>query len=75
MGDFGAASQKDSWLYSGHKFIQSLPNYKSAKFKRDASKEVTVVIIREDGAKNVMGGKDLKGTQEYPMGFSFFGFF
>ena len=70
MGDFGAETQKDSWVYSAHKFIQSLPDYKSTKFKRGTSKkEVAVVIIREDGTKNVVGGKDLKSTQEYPMGF------
>ena len=70
MGEFGAKTQKDSWLYSAHKFIQSLPDYTSTKFKRGTpNKQVAVVIIRDDGTKNVVGGKDLKSTQEYPMGF------
>jgi hypothetical protein len=71
LGDFGAACEKHTWIYSSHPCIVDLPNYKSRKFhpKKHKTVETRIIRLTGDGKIGVWGSPSLKGTQEYPIGF------
>jgi hypothetical protein len=72
MGAYGLLAQKDTILMGtapylgalGRKMVQSEIQHVAAE-----AMETTVTYIDEGGTKRCHGGKDLKQTQAYPLGF------
>lgn len=64
MGGFGAATKKPTKLYSSEKWILHLHRTVPPGYKADP--EVQTVTVK-DG--KVTGGRDLKETQAYPIGY------
>lgn len=70
MGDFGAETGKPTWVYSAHKEILDLQQYKTCEFNpKKTTPMTTVVMYRDDGTLAITGTQALKGTQSYPSGF------
>jgi len=68
MGQYGAKTQKGTWLYSTHKFVDTLHKYRTniGVHQRKAS---LVLRTNRHGEKQVTATKDLKASQRYPKGF------
>ena len=50
MGDYGASTQKPTWLYSRHEFVDDIDNHTTCIFNKDDSKGPMVLeFIKEDG--------------------------
>ena len=64
MGDFGAATQKSSWLYSAHSCINQVDRYHSTMLAESKTK---LAHLRIDGLgkRCVDGSEHLKGSQAY----------
>lgn len=71
MSDFGSLSSKPTWLYSTSPWLHDVERHRTkhtnGKVKCDL--EVSTQTRRPDGTMSVSGGKDLKATQAYPLGF------
>ncbi|CAJ1360896.1 unnamed protein product [Effrenium voratum] len=71
MGDFGAASEKGTWLYSSHKFIDDIYKHKPYTVPLEKKKAVQLVDHYTDrrGQRRIKGNAQLKGSQAYPLPF------
>jgi hypothetical protein len=68
MKDYGAASQKSTWLYSGHKDIEDLEKFKPILLAEETPEKVQLCNKHEDknGRTRVSGNANLKLSQSYP---------
>ena len=64
MGDFGALSQKASWLYSGHSCIGQINLYHST-MRAETKTKLAHLRIDSLGKRRVDGSEHLKGSQAY----------
>ena len=74
MGAFGMRAEKDMMLVGTAPYLDMLVRRLTTEQRKtlrgDAKKAKTsVVTVRADGTKCVQGGRDLKSTQAYPIGF------
>ena len=68
MGSFGAESLKPTWLYSNAPWIPNVLSFKTGNLLPGHGKKVVKVHLK-NGTTKVSGGKALKETQAYPVGF------
>ena len=73
MGAYGGSSPKATtlmgtvpWLHRLHKKME---HGERMSLRQDSTKQVTVKYTDSKGEARVSGGKDLKATQAYPVGF------
>ena len=69
MGDFGAATEKACWIYTNKKWMASIINFKLRVKKKVRTTQVVQVYQDKKGQTKIMGGKDMKKSQVYPMQF------
>ena len=74
MGAFGMMAEKDMVLVGTAPYLPMLTRRLSSDQRKELRqnserKQTTKVSVRADGRKNVQGGRDLKSTQAYPIGF------
>ena len=74
MGAFGMRAEKDMILIGTAPYLPMLERRLTSEQRKDLrndaqKKQTTKVAVRADGTKNVQGGRDLKSTQAYPIGF------
>lgn len=65
MGDFGADTQKSSWLYSTHACISHVDLFESTMVSATKKKLAETGVNGITGKKTINGTKDLKGSQAY----------
>ena len=65
MGDFGADSQKSSWLYSSHACISHVDLFESTMVAATKKKLAATGVNGMTGKKTINGTEDLKGSQAY----------
>jgi hypothetical protein len=70
MGDFGADSQKSSWLYSSHACISHVDLFESTMLPPTKKKLATTGVNGVTGRKTINGTDDLKGSQAYTSQFA-----
>ena len=68
MGAFGSNSNKPSALVASSPWIRGLDVPLSAEDKLRIAENTEEIVVRDDNG-GITGGKDLKGTQEYPRGY------
>ena len=68
MRAFGAKTQKKTWLYSGHRFIDEIDDFWTHP---DDPGELSLVnkYINAEGETKCAGNIHLKSSQAYPWGF------
>ena len=70
MKDYGAPTQKGTWLYCSDPWISDIALFKAkAGPSAEHGKEMVVHYVDSKGIKRIAGGRDLKGSQAYPKGF------
>jgi len=74
MGAFGMMAEKDMNLIGTAPYLPMLERRLTTEQRKELRsnskrKQTSVVTVRADGTKNVQGGRDLKSTQAYPIGF------
>lgn len=70
MGDFQAPTQKATWLYSGHRYIEEIDNYKPRQGTRAVASGPMVRHYRDSkGRPRVQGASGLKDSQSYTPAF------
>ena len=74
MGAFGMMAEKDMLLMGTAPYLpmleRRLAHDQRQELRKDSRrKHTTKISVRADGTKNVQGGRDLKSTQAYPIGF------
>ena len=74
MGAFGMKAEKDTILMGTAPYLPMLvrrltPEQRKEIRSDNSKKQTAVVSYRADGSRNVHGGRDLKSTQAYPIGF------
>jgi hypothetical protein len=74
MGAFGMMAEKDMMLMGTAPYlpnlVRRLTHEQRKALREDKGRKVTsTVTVRADGVKSVQGGRDLKATQAYPIGF------
>ena len=69
LQDFGADSDKPTWLYCNYRILDSLGDYMSGPGPQWGKKEMVKRYVNRFGEKKFHGGKDLKSSQHYPLGF------
>ncbi|CAL1129927.1 unnamed protein product [Cladocopium goreaui] len=67
MSDFGAPTTKRTLLYSSHREVENLLEYKVEPQLQD--REMVVSYTNHKGERRIHGGRDLKGSQAYPKQF------
>lgn len=67
MADFGGETTKGSWLYSAHKFIHNLDDFKEPAPKSNHA--LVNKYVDKCGRTKIAGNKNLKLSQHYPDGF------
>ena len=71
LGEFGALSQKPSWLYASHACISHIDLFQSTMVAGKAKKTLAKAGVNPTtGKKTVNGTKDLKGSQAYTRQFA-----
>ncbi len=65
MRDYGADSEKGTWLYSNFKFIEQMLLHKQPKLQ-STPRTLTIYWFNEQGVKRARGGPDLKNSQTCP---------
>ena len=70
MGDYGALTQKPTWLYSGHAYINDLDKFRPVRLpKKEGKHELVVCYYDSKGVARIKGSKFLKASQAYPPAF------
>ena len=71
MSDFGGESSKPSLLYSPVAWLGDVYSFRqrTTHGRIESHLETTVRHTNSDGKRTFSGGKDLKATQAYPLGF------
>ena len=71
MSDYGGESAKPSLLYSPVPWLHDIQMFRerTTRGRMQSALETTVRHERADGKRTFSGGKDLKATQAYPIGF------
>lgn len=69
MQDYGAPSKKPTWIYSSHKIINELPDFKPTWLPELPPVEMAVKYVDGSGKQRVKGGSSLKASQSYPLQF------
>ena len=70
MGDFGADTEKPSWLYSSWAGIKWINDYKTCHFTKDENtKALANTWVDRKGNRKCTGNANLKQSQAYPAGF------
>lgn len=75
MGAFGMKAEKDMILLGTAPYLPKLvrrltfDQRQELRTNKKGKKETAIYSIRPDGTKGVQGGRDLKSTQAYPIGF------
>ena len=71
MRDFGAHSDKPTWLYSNKAFLLELGRHALPEWKRYQGPKVDLATtyIDANGKKKCFGNANLKASQSYPRGF------
>ena len=62
-------SKKATFLYSSHAFIRDIDRFQSPAAPGARHLEGVKRYTDKSGVSRICGGKDLKGTQAYPLGF------
>ncbi|CAK9060067.1 Putative rhamnose biosynthetic enzyme 1 [Durusdinium trenchii] len=72
MRDYGAPTQKPTWLYSSLKCIESLSQFRPRQLPKIVEEEPKEMVIHykdKEGKARIQGGKDLKSSENYPIWF------
>ncbi|CAK8987246.1 Uncharacterized protein (Fragment), partial [Durusdinium trenchii] len=69
MGRYGANSDKPTWLYASHNCVEDLEDFKPKWLPEREDVEMAVIYEDSKGLKRVKGGRHLKASQAYPIGF------
>jgi hypothetical protein len=71
MWDYGAQSEKPTWIYSNFAEVAHIDMFKSGRLSRKRKHlEITHHFVDKTGVHRSRGGKDLKATQTYTEGFA-----
>jgi hypothetical protein len=68
--DYGANSQKATWLYSNFDCLNELDNHTTGPGPEFGQREISVRYIDKQGDRKWKGGCDLKKSQEYTKPFA-----
>ena len=70
MGDYGADTEKPSWLYTTSKELENIGKLKTRHFQKgDAEHNLATSYVDGGGNRRCVGNQFLKGSQAYPRGF------
>ena len=71
MKNFGARTEKGTWLYSNHPEVNDIDQYYIPWHERCCASNVEMVrkTVNAAGKLCINGGRDLKGSQSYPRAF------
>ena len=69
MRDYGAASEKGTWIYSQYPWVGDISRFKAPRKDTPSTVVVATTYLNSKGKSCFKGGKDLKASQKYPRGF------
>ncbi|CAL1153538.1 unnamed protein product [Cladocopium goreaui] len=69
MRDFGAGSQKPTWLYSGHRYVDDINSFKPPRLPQARKTALVDHYVDSKGVKRIKGSKAMKSSQSYPRQF------
>ena len=66
MGEYGAETEKATWLYSNYKYIETIVDYKVRDWSPElAQKPLVTSYIDQNGVKRCTGTAELKASQAF----------